>query len=115
MLSSADVYCIPGALGLSIVDAFYCGLPIVTEDSDESPEIMYLKNGINGFIVPQGNIPLLAAKLQILLNDDDLRKQFSIEAKKEIHTNGHIDKMCQGFIDALNFVCQNILQFFLFP
>ena len=105
LLSSADVYCLPGALGLSIVDAFYCGLPIVTEDGDVSPEIMYLKDGVNGFIVPQGDIHQLASKLQLLFDDDSIREQFSIEAIKEINTNGHINKMCQGFRYALMFIC----------
>lgn len=103
LLSSADVFCLPGALGLSIVDAFYCGLPIVTEEGDESPEIMYLKDGVNGFVVPRGDVRQLASKLQILLDDDLTREKFSIAAKNEIKTNGHIDKMCQGFRDALMF------------
>jgi glycosyltransferase involved in cell wall biosynthesis len=106
LLSAADVFCLPGAVGLSIVDAFYCGLPIVTEDGDASPEIMYLKDGINGFVVPRGDIDQLAAKLHLLLNDDALREQFSHEARKEINTNGHIDLMCKGFSDALRFVCE---------
>lgn len=105
LLSSADLYCLPGALGLSIVDAFYCGLPIVTEEGDMSPEIMYLKNGANGFIVPRGDVRQLAAKLQLLLEDEKMRKRFSREARKEIITNGHIDKMCIGFSNALRFVC----------
>ena len=37
LLSAADIFCLPGAVGLSIVDAFYCGLPLVTEDGDASP------------------------------------------------------------------------------
>jgi glycosyltransferase involved in cell wall biosynthesis len=106
LLSAADVFCLPGAVGLSIVDAFYCGLPIVTEDGDASPEIMYLKDGINGFIVPRGDVYQLASRVQLLLDDDVLRKRFSREARREINTNGHIDKMCQGFSNALGFVCK---------
>jgi glycosyltransferase involved in cell wall biosynthesis len=105
LLSAADVFCLPGAVGLSIVDAFYCGLPFVTEDGTESPEIMYLKEGVNGFIVPKGNVQQLAAKLQLLLEDDELRAEFSQAAKNEIMTNGHIDNMCKGFSEALKFVC----------
>jgi glycosyltransferase involved in cell wall biosynthesis len=104
LLSASDVFCLPGAVGLSIVDAFYCGLPIVTEDGDESPEIMYLKNGINGFVVPKGDIGHLAEKLGLLLKNDDLRNELSVAARKEIMTNGHIDRMCQGFADAIRFV-----------
>jgi L-malate glycosyltransferase len=105
LLAASDVFCLPGAIGLSIVDAFYCGLPIVTEAGDESPEIMYLKEGVNGFVVPRGNVPELAAKLELLLNDDSLRQRFSTAARNEIMTNGHMDRMCQGFSEALRFVC----------
>ncbi|MBN1577313.1 MAG: glycosyltransferase family 4 protein [Chitinispirillaceae bacterium] len=104
LLSTADVCCIPGAVGLGIVDAFYCGLPIVTENVRHGPEIMYLKEGINGFMVPQGDIHQLAGKLDLLLSDDILRKKFSEAARQEIMTNGHIDRMCEGFRDALRFV-----------
>lgn len=104
LLSASDVYCIPGAIGLSIVDAFYCGLPVVTEDVIHGPEIMYLKDGINGFMIPKGDISQLAAKLKILLTDDTLREKFSRAARNEIMTNGHIDRMCEGFRDALRYV-----------
>jgi glycosyltransferase involved in cell wall biosynthesis len=104
LLYSADVYCLPGAVGLSIVDAFYCGLPFVTEEGDESAETMYLRNGINGFIVPKDNIPLLSQKLLLLLDDDELRRRFSDAAKREIEENGNIDIFCSGFKDALFYV-----------
>jgi L-malate glycosyltransferase len=104
LLYAADVFCIPGAVGLSIVDAFYCGLPLVTEDGDASPEMMYLKHGVNGFVVPRGDIPSLAAKLDLLLSDPTLREKFSVAAREEICTNGHIDRMSEGFLAALDYV-----------
>jgi len=105
LLSASDVYCLPGEVGLGIVDAFYCGLPIVTEVGDKSPEIMYLRDGVNGFFVPRDDVHQLVAKLKLLLGDDVIRERFSREARKEINTNGHIDMMCKGFSDALRFVC----------
>lgn len=110
LLSAADVFCLPGAVGLSIVDAFYCGLPIVTGDGERSPEIMYLRDGVNGFVVPRGDVKQLADKLKLLLEDDTLRAEFSRAAKKEIMTNGHIDMMCKGFSEALRFTCHERLK-----
>jgi glycosyltransferase involved in cell wall biosynthesis len=104
LLSAADVFCLPGAVGLSIVDAFQCGLPFVTEEGDESPEIMYLKDGINGFVVSRGNKKEMAEKLLLLLDNDRLRRQFSDAAKSEIAEKGHIDNLCAGFRDALRYV-----------
>lgn len=104
LLCSADVCCIPGAVGLSIVDAFHSGLPFVTEERDESAEIMYLKNGVNGFIVPKNNITSMSQKLLLLLDDDELRKMFSKAAKKEINENGSMEIFCSGFRKALFYV-----------
>jgi glycosyltransferase involved in cell wall biosynthesis len=104
LLQACDLYCIPGAIGLNIVDAFYCGLPMITEDVDDhGPEIMYLKNGINGFVVAQGDINGMAEKIVLLLDNTEMLKQFSLAAKLEIETNGHIDRMCNGFLSAINF------------
>jgi len=107
LLSASDVYCMPGAMGLSIVDAFYYGLPVVTENVLHGPEIMYLRDGVNGFVVPEGDVIQLASKLRLLLEDSNLRKQFSDAAKDEITTKGHIDRMCEGFRDALRYVGTN--------
>jgi glycosyltransferase involved in cell wall biosynthesis len=104
LLSACDVYCLPGHVGLSIVDSFFCGLPIVTEDVSHAPEIVYFKNGINGFMVEKGNVVDLAKKLELLINNDELRKKFSISAKKEIQKNGHIKTMSNGFIEALDYI-----------
>jgi glycosyltransferase involved in cell wall biosynthesis len=115
LLSACEVACVPGAVGLSIVDAFYCGLPLVTEAGDESPEIMYLKGDVNGFVVPRGDIRALADKLRLLLLDHALRERFAQAARREINTNGHIERMCKGFGDAIQVACRrprprNVLQ-----
>jgi len=106
LLSASDVYCLPGAVGLGIVDALYCGLPVITENVMHGPEIMYLKEGINGFITPVGDIDQLASKLRLLLTDDDMRARFSKAAREEISVSGHIEKMCEGFLSALQYVCR---------
>lgn len=103
LMSSADVYCLPGAVGLSIVDAFHCGLPFVTEEGDESAEIAYLKDGVNGFVVPRGDTPALANALLRLLDDDELRTRFSMAAHEEVRVNASMDRMCEGFVQALRF------------
>ena len=101
LLASSDIFCMPGAVGLSIIDAFYCGLPFITENSYLSAEMMYLKDGVNGFIVPQNDISALTAKLKLLLDDDNLRHKFSAAAIQEAKNNASLEKMSAGFRDAL--------------
>ncbi|MCX7975238.1 MAG: glycosyltransferase family 4 protein [Candidatus Aminicenantes bacterium] len=101
VLSASDICCIPGAVGLGIVDSMYCGLPLVTENVDHGPEIMYFKDGVNGFMVPKGDVVALTEKLSQLLTDDDLREKLSRNARAEILTRGHIDNLCAGFLACL--------------
>jgi glycosyltransferase involved in cell wall biosynthesis len=108
VLSASDVYCLPGAVGLGIVDAFYCGLPIVTEDGDESAEIAYLKHGENGFVVPRHDVAALAERLLQLLDDDELRARFSAAARREALENASIDRLCEGFLHALRYATHGV-------
>jgi glycosyltransferase involved in cell wall biosynthesis len=101
LMVSMDVYCMPKWVGLSIIDAFYFGLPMVTMDVDHPPEIMYLKDGINGFIVPENDVSALADRLRLLLRDDALRQRMSAAARQEIQENGSMDRMCEGFRQAI--------------
>lgn len=79
-------------------------MPFVTEVGEETAERMYLKDGVNGFVVPKGDVGQLAAKLELLLENDSLRNAFSRAASDEIMVNGKIDLMCRGFKEALCFV-----------
>ena len=100
----ADVFCIPGSMGLGINQAFYWGLPAVTENVLHSPEIMYLKDGYSGFIVEKGNVQALAEKINFLLSSDSTYAEFSVAAKSIVMEQGNIDVMCDGFVDAIDYL-----------
>jgi len=102
LLQAADVCCLPGHVGLSIVDAMHHGLPFVTEDVDHAPEIMYLRDGINGYLVPEGDIESLADRLRRLLTNDGLRQRMSAAARKTIQEEASLDGMFSGFAAALD-------------
>ena len=93
----ADIFSIPGHIGLGLNQAFYWGLPAVTEDGLQPPEIHYLVSGRNGFIVPNNNLHALKEKLMFLLQNDETRKSFSENAKMDILRDANIYKMFLGF------------------
>ncbi|HEY7531182.1 MAG TPA: glycosyltransferase [Nitrospiraceae bacterium] len=97
----ADVFSIPGHVGLGLNQAFYWGLPVVTEAGGQPPEIHYLINGRNGFIVPNNDTCELKRRILQLLNDDALRADFATNAKKDILENGSIAGMFAGFRDCV--------------
>ncbi len=103
LFKMADVFSIPGHLGLGVNQAFYWGLPVVTEQGLHPPEARCLENDRNGFIVPENDVQELKNKILYLLKNDDVRETFSRNAKSDIMQNASIDKMYQGFKDAIEY------------
>jgi len=70
-LAQADVFLNPGMTGLSILDAFALGIPFPTTDCKiHSPEIAYLKNGVNGIMSKPTESAFAAAVLELMQSDD---------------------------------------------
>ena len=102
LFKAADVFCIPGDVGLGLNEAFHWGLPVVTEEGLQPPEIHYLIAGRNGFIVRENDIAALKESLLVLLRDDALRGEFSRAAKEDIAREASIENMFRGFLDCVH-------------
>jgi glycosyltransferase involved in cell wall biosynthesis len=97
----SDLFVIPGDVGLGLNQAFYWGLPVVTEEGRQPPEIHYLTNGRNGFMVAENDTVALKEKMLLLLNDDALRAQFSKAAREDILREASIERMFSAFRDCV--------------
>jgi len=104
LFKAADLFVVPGHVGLGINQAFYWGLPVVTEMGGQPPEIHLLKSGHNGFIVPKDDIGGLKDKILYLLDNDSVRERFSRHAREAVLRNASTDGMYQGFLKAVNLV-----------
>ncbi len=101
LFKMADLFVIPGDVGLGMNQAFYWGLPVVTEDGLQPPEIHYLTVGRNGFIVPENDLAALKEKTLLLLKDDALRAEFSRHAQEDIRREASVETMFQGFFQCV--------------
>ena len=68
-----------------LVEAMACGLPGVCFGFKCGPKDI-LCDGVNGRIVPEGDIPALAGAMEELMRNDDLRKRMGEEARKVTQT-----------------------------
>lgn len=71
---------------LSLLEAFACGLPIVTTDAGGIPDIV--SDGETGFLVPRDNYQLLAERAIDLLNDPALAERLARKGKLECRKYG---------------------------
>ena len=66
--------------GISLVEAMLAGLPPVTTNTGIAEEL--IQDGLNGFLVPIKNPSAIAKALNILLNDNSIRREIGINARK---------------------------------
>jgi glycosyltransferase involved in cell wall biosynthesis len=105
IFKASDVFCIPGTNGLGLNQAMFWGLPCATLDVLHSPEIIYLENEKNGFIVKSQEE--LGYKLLSLLNNKKMYSEFSKHAKDTITKKADITVMFEGFMNAINIVSKD--------
>jgi glycosyltransferase involved in cell wall biosynthesis len=98
----ADVFLMPGLVGLAILDSFVLETPIITTDYlYHSPEVDYIKDGVNGVIVSGEISSYVAAVGDILTNKNKLDKlkagcrnsanKYNIQDMAERFTKGILD------------------------
>jgi glycosyltransferase involved in cell wall biosynthesis len=102
---SADVFCYPANIGLSLIHAFWYGLPVVTSDNlaAQNPEIVALERGVNGLLYEHGNKASLVEALRMILVDDELRASMAQAARRTVEQTFTIPRMVDGMESAIRF------------
>src|SRR6266571_2246355 len=75
ILAVSDVFLLPGAVGLAVLDAFAAGLPILTTRIPiHGPEIEYLEEGVNGLMTDPQPEAYAEAVSSVLSADEHLNR-----------------------------------------
>ena len=97
-----DVFSTPGHIGLAVNQSMFFGKPIVVLNRKHAPEITYLHNGENGYIVETEK--KLKEKIVELCSNGSLYEQVAQNARKTYETEMQIEVMFEGFSNAVNYV-----------
>jgi glycosyltransferase involved in cell wall biosynthesis len=97
-LRAMDVFCLSSdteGLSISLLEAGACGLPCVVTDVGGNAEIV--ADGLSGCVVPQGGESALAAALERLASDTDLRRKMGLEARKTVERRYSLTAMVDAY------------------
>ena len=102
---SADVFCYPANVGLSLLHAFGYGLPAVTADdlAAQNPEIEALRDGENGLLYHADDANALADALDALFQDDPRRRAMGDAARRTVLNEFSLPRMVDGMEAALRY------------
>ena len=98
-LQKADIFVLPGLQDTqphSVMEAQLLGVPTIVSDASGLPEMVLNKE--NGLIVPAGNSNELYKALKYLLENDEVRREFSNRAQTWAQDRWKMDKMVNNFI-----------------
>jgi len=102
LFTIADLFIMPGYIGLAIVHAFSFGLPVLTTNVQiHSPEIQYLHQGYNGYMVDDGDIEALAHEMKNLLTDREKLNELSNNAVRTVNEYADVNFMVSQMAYAL--------------
>lgn len=96
----ASIFCLPSyaeGFPMAVLDAWAYGLPVVTTPVGGLPDI--LEDGVNCLSFVPGDIEALAARLKIMIEDDDLRTNIAIESHRLAHEVFNRDVICNQLAD----------------
>ncbi len=103
ILNQNDIFCLISnyeGLPISIIEAMRAGMPIIASDVGGVNELV--KDGVNGFLIPRGNISELVEKLKYILEHKELIK-FMGEASRKIYEEEYTaDRMNQKILSVYN-------------
>lgn len=77
-----------------MIEAMACGLPVVSFDYKCGPKDI-IQTGINGLLVPNGDIQALADAMMEVMADEAYRKMLSLNARKVVDTYSEQAVMAQ--------------------
>jgi glycosyltransferase involved in cell wall biosynthesis len=69
--------------GMVLIEAMACGVPCVSFDCPSGPRDI-IQNGVDGYLVENGNIVALASTILKLIEDENLRKEMGTKAKENV-------------------------------
>ncbi len=99
---AADVFAMPSAregLPIALLEAMACGLPCVASRLPGATGVM-VEDGVNGWLVPPGDVSALADRLAAVLRNPDEAKTMGAAARRTVEERYTMEKVAGQWLDV---------------
>ena len=107
--SDSDIFVIPTyyhyeCMPLVIIEAMRHSLAVISTFEGAVPDLV--EDGVNGFLVPQRNTTALADKLEVLIQDPDLRQKMGAAGRTRYEAQFTLDRFERRMVEILTQVTE---------
>lgn len=81
----------------SIIEYMASARPVIASIGGGTGELV--NDGENGFLVEQKNVAMIVERVELLMNDPELREKMGVKGREWIRKNFEIGRMSQNYID----------------
>lgn len=103
-MSTSDIFVLPTlrveGFPMTLVEAMFAGIPIIAADMGGIADAV--SPGKTGYLVKSGDLVELKARLEDLVSNKELRKEFSSAALERANANYTVDAMIDKYMDVIN-------------
>jgi len=103
ILKSCDIYLSTSlfeGLSNSIMEAMSSGLPVIGTDVGDNRYL--IEDGYNGYIVPCKDVGLIAEKLEYLINNEEIRKEYGNNSRTKIEREFSENELLEHYYELLS-------------
>jgi glycosyltransferase involved in cell wall biosynthesis len=110
LLGESEIFVLPThyqneCMPLVLLEAMQHSLPVISTFEGAIPDVV--DNGITGFLVPQKDVAALADKLELLINDAELRNKMGSAGRDKYEREFTLKKFENRMVEILQEVCGN--------
>ena len=92
----------------AIIEYMRCAKPVVCSQTGGNPEIV--EDGVNGFLVPVGDIPSLADRIGLLVRSPELRKRMGKAGQEHINSRYSLGHMLNQHVEVYDRITPEVME-----
>ncbi|MEN6290582.1 MAG: glycosyltransferase family 4 protein, partial [Methanobacterium sp.] len=113
LYNSSDIFVLPSVvdsqgntegLGVVLLEAMACGIPVIGSDIGGIPDI--IQDGVTGLLAPEKDVNGLSRSITTLIEDEDLRERIAFRGYDKVREKFSWEKVAENYLSIYNDIAE---------